>query len=168
MRGPMRQEELRRYAEMIVHGCVAFRRGDTLLQRVALAHRELAVAVAEAAYRAGAAAVDVEYDDSLLYAARIKHGSNHALGRRTAWQRARLRSLGDEDVALLYVRGEHELDARADLPPERVAEDSKRLAADSAMSRIRRESRLRGTICAWPTAEWATRVYPQLDPAKAT
>src|SRR5207244_12963873 len=81
--------------------------------------------------------------------------------------RARMRSLGDEDVALLYVRGEHELDVRAGLPPERVAEDSKRLAADSAMSRIRRESRLRGTICAWPTGEWATRVYPHLDPPKA-
>jgi aminopeptidase len=167
MPGPMKPEELRRYAAMIVHGCVGFRRGDTLLQRVAFAHRELAVAVAEAAYRAGAAAVDVEYDDSLLYAAKIKYASNGALGRRTQWQRTRMRSLGDEDVALLYVRGEHELDARADLPPERVAEDAKRLAADTAMSRIRRESRLRGTICAWPTAEWATRVYPHLDPEKA-
>ena len=167
MRGPMKPEELRRYAEMVVHGCVAFRRGDTLLQRVSFAHRELAVAVAEAAYRAGAAAVDVEYDDSLLYAAKIKYASNGSLGRRTQWQRTRMRSLGDEDVALVYVRGEHELDARADLPPERVAEDAKRLAADTAMSRIRRESRLRGTICAWPTAEWATRVYPHLDPAKA-
>ena len=56
----MKPDELRRYAEMIVKGCIAFRRGDTLVQRVSIAHRELAIAVAEAANRAGAAAVDVE------------------------------------------------------------------------------------------------------------
>lgn len=163
----MKPEELRRYAEMLVRGCMALRQGDTLLQRVGIAHRELAVAVAEAAYRAGAAAVDVEYDDNRVYAARIRHGSKAALGRRTSWQRERMRALGNEDVAILQVMGEHELDVLAGLPPERVAEDSKRLAAGAEMGRIRREGRLRGTICAWPTEEWAARVFPGMDSAKA-
>ena len=163
----MKPEELRRYAEMLVRGCMALRQGDTLLQRVGIPHRELAVAVAEAAYRAGAAAVDVEYDDNRVYAARIRHGSKAALGRRTSWQRERMRALGNEDVAILQVMGEHELDVLAGLPPERVAEDSKRLAAGAEMGRIRREGRLRGTICAWPTEEWAARVFPGMDSAKA-
>src|SRR2546423_479930 len=90
-RGPMTPDELRRYAEMIVKGCIAFRRGDVLVQRVGLAHRELAVAVSEAAYRAGAAAVDVEYDDPRVYAARVRHGSQAAPGKRTSWQRERMR-----------------------------------------------------------------------------
>ena len=68
-------------------------------------------------------------------------------------------ALGNEDVAIVQVMGEHELDVLAPLPPERVAEDSKRLAA-ADMARIRREGRLRGTICAWPTDEWAARVFP--------
>jgi aminopeptidase len=97
----MKPDELQRYAEMIVKGCVAFRRGDTLLERVSIAHRDLAVAIAEAAYRAGAAAVDVEYDDSRVYAARIKHGSNAALGKRTSWQHERMRALGNEHVAIV-------------------------------------------------------------------
>jgi aminopeptidase len=163
----MKPDELRRYAEMLVRGCMALRRGDTLLQRVGIPHRELAVAVAEAAYRAGAVAVDVEYDDSRVYAARIRHASNAALGTRTSWQRERIRALGNEDVAILQVMGEHELAVLADLPPERVAEDSKRLAAGAEMARIRREGRLRGTICAWPTADWAARVFPGMDAAKA-
>jgi aminopeptidase len=167
MQGPMTPDELRRYAEMIVKGCVAFRRGDSLVQRVGLAHRELAVAVAEAAYRAGAATVDVEYDDPKVYAARIRHGSKAALGKRTSWQRERIRALGNEDVALVQVMGESELHVLADLPPERVAEDSKRLAAGPEMARIRREGRLRGTICAWPTDDWAQRVYPQLGVERA-
>lgn len=164
---PMKPEELRRYAEMLVRGCMALRRGDTLLERVALAHRELAVAVAEVAYRVGAAAVDVEYDDSRVVAARIRHASNAALGGRTSWQRERMRALGNEDVAVLQVMGEHELGVLADLPPERVAEDAKRLAAGVEMARIRREGRLRGTICAWPTEEWAARVFPGMDSSKA-
>jgi len=163
----MKPEELRRYAEMLVRGCMALRRGDTLLERVGLPHRELAIAVAEAAYRAGAAAVDVEYDDGRVYAARIRHGSNAALGRRTTWQRERMRALGNKDVAVLQVMGEHELDVLADLPPERVAEDAKRRAAGAEMARIRSEGRLRGTICAWPTEDWAARVFPGMDSVKA-
>ena len=164
---PMKPDELHRYAEMLVRGCIALRRGDALVQRVGIPHRELAVAVAEAAYRAGAVAVDVEYDDPRVYAARIRHAANGALGARTSWQRERIRALGNEDVAILQVMGEHELGVLAGLPPERVAEDSKRLAAGAEMARIRREGRLRGTICAWPTTEWAARVFPGLDSARA-
>jgi len=64
MPGPMTQPELRRYAEMIVRGCIAFKRGDSLIEMVNLGHRDLAVAIAEAAYRAGALTVDVQYEDS--------------------------------------------------------------------------------------------------------
>src|SRR5437763_16401267 len=119
--GPMKPDELRRYAEMIVKGCIAFRRGDSLLQRVNIAHRELAVAVAEAAYRAGAAAVDVDYDDPRVYAARIRDGPKDSLGTGTAWQRQPMRALGNEHVAVVEVMGEDELGDLADLPPERDA-----------------------------------------------
>jgi aminopeptidase len=162
----MTRPELERYAEMIVRGCIAFRRGDVLVQRVSIAHRELAVAIAEAAYRGGAAAVDVDYDDPRVVAARIEHGSDTALGRRTSWQRERIRALGERHVAIVSVMGETELGVLARLPPERVAEDTKRLASGAEMARIRREGRLRGTICAWPTDEWAARVFPGLDTEK--
>jgi aminopeptidase len=162
----MTQRELERYAEMIVRGCIAFRRGDTLVQRVAIAHRELAVAIAEAAYRAGAAAVDVDYDDPRIYAARVRHASRDALGGRASWQREQMRALGDEKVAIVRVMGEAELAAVASLPPERVAEDTRRLARGAELARIRIEGRMRGTICAWPTDEWAARVFPGLDVEK--
>jgi aminopeptidase len=167
MRGPMTPSELQRYAEMIVGGCIAFRRGDELLVRPSLAHRELAVAIAEAAYRAGAAAVDVEYDDNKIYAARVLYAPDAALGRRTSWQRARMRALGREQVALVQVIGEHENEVLSVLPPERVAETTRRLGSSPEMVQIRREARLRATICAWPTEDWAARVFPGMEPAKA-
>jgi aminopeptidase len=160
--------ELQRYAELIVKSGTGFRRGDTLLVRAGPAHREFAVALAEAAYRGGAAAVDVEYDDLLVKAARIALAPRSSLGRRTSWQRARMRALGDQDVAIVQLLGEHDEKALADLPPERVAEDNQGLAGGREMSAIRREGRLRGTICAWPTPDWAARVFPGLDARRAT
>ena len=44
-------ERLRRYADAIVRAGVALREGDTLVVRAEPAHRELTVAVVEAAYR---------------------------------------------------------------------------------------------------------------------
>jgi aminopeptidase len=164
----MKPDELQRYAEMIVRGCIAFRRGDTLLQMVNLAHRELAVAVADAAYRAGAAVVDVDYEDARIYASRIEHGSNAALGSQSPWERARWRAVGTKDVAIVQAMGEFELDVQGRLSPERVAEDAKRRQArNTSVAKARREGRLRGTICAWPTDEWAARVFPGLEATKA-
>jgi aminopeptidase len=163
----MTGDELRRYAEMIVKGCIALRRGDTVLVRPSIAHRELAIAVAEAAYAHGAVFVDVDYDDARVYAARIRHGSREALASRPPWRDAQVRAFGEEKVALVQVMGEFELDVTAGLPPERVAEATSRQQSSGGLARIRREGRLRGTICAWPTDEWAARVFPGEDAVKA-
>ena len=161
----MKPDELRRYAELIVRGCIAFRRGDTLLELVSFGHRDLAVALAEAAYRAGALAVDVAYDDNRLYAARIEHAREEALGHQTPWKQAQWRAIGEESVAVVQVLGEYELDVVANLSPERVAADGG--GGNRHLARIRREARLRGTICAWPTDAWAARVFPGLEAGRA-
>jgi aminopeptidase len=163
--GPMTPEELRRYAETIVRGCIAFRRGDTLLALASLGHRDLAVALAEAAYRRGAAAVDVSYSDNLVYAAKLEHASEKALGHQTPWKAAQWRALAEETVAVVQVIGEFELDAVGHLQPERVAADT--AGRSRYLARVRREGRLRGTICAWPTDEWAARVFPGTEARRA-
>src|SRR6478752_3889849 len=166
MQGPMTPDELRRYAEMIVRGCIAFRRGDSLIEMVSLGHRDLAIAIAEAAYRAGALAVDVQYEDGRAYAAKIANAPRKALGHQTPWRVAQWKAIGTEPVAIVQVMGEYELDAVADLSPERVAADTG--GRNRHVARIRREAKLRGTICAWPTEEWAARVYPELPAPKGT
>ena len=168
MPGPMKPEELARYADLIVEGCIALRRGDTVIALANPEQRELVVALAEAAYRRGAVFVESIVDDARLTAARVTHGSDEALGHAPSWALARARRMGQEDVAIVRVLGEHESEVLGGLPPERVAEDAKRHQRRAPwMARARREGRMRGTICAWPTPEWAGRVFPQLDPAKA-
>src|SRR3954447_1254694 len=158
MRVPMTPDELRRYAELVVRGCIASKRGDTIVVSANFGGRDLAIAIAEAGYRSGAVTVDVSYDDSRVYAARIDNARKDALGHQTPWSLARAKALGDEHVAMVQIMGEFELDAIAHLDPERVAADN--AARPAHLARIRREGRLRGTICAWPTADWAQRVFP--------
>jgi aminopeptidase len=65
------------------------------------------------------------------------------------------------------VLGEYEDDVVANLAPERVAADVAGRSGGRELTRIRREHRLRGTICAWPTDDWAGRVYPGIDVERA-
>ena len=168
MQGPMKPDELSRYAELIVRGCIALGRGDSLAVYANTAHRPLVGALAEAAYAAGAASVDAVYEDATVAAARIRHGGDAAIGHRPTWQLERSRAHGREDTAVVQVLGEFESHVFADLPPELVAEDSKRAQVRQPWAaKARREGRLRGTICAWPTPEWAARVFPGVEPAKA-
>jgi aminopeptidase len=165
MSGPMTVAELRRYAGMIVGGCVGLQPGDVLLVWANLAQRELVAALAEEAYRSGADAVDVVYEDAQVEAARISKAVN--LGRRASWEVERWRALADRKVAFVRVLGDFEQRLVADLPPERVAESVRRNPLASYLGRGGQESRLRGTVCCWPTAEWAGRVFPALPIEKA-
>jgi aminopeptidase len=157
--------ELRRYAEMIVHGCAGIARGDVLLVSANLAQRELAAPLAEAAYRAGCRYVDVVYEDARVEAARVLHATD--LGARAPRELARRRALALSDVAFVRIAGEFEQDVIATLPPERQAESARLNPLTGGPGRGRRENRLRGTVCAWPTAEWATRVFPGLPAERA-
>jgi aminopeptidase len=164
----MTADELGRYADMIVKGCIALRRGDTIIVRGNPAHRELVAALAEAAYRRGALFVENVVEDPRVTAARIAHGSDASLGHAPVWTRAQARRMGDEDVAQVQIMGEFEPAVLAALPAERVAEDAKRRQERVPfLYRARRDGRLRGTICAWPTEQWAARVFPGIDPARA-
>ncbi len=103
---PLPDDALRRYAEAVVDVFVGLRRGESLLVNCQPPHRDLAVAMAEAAYRRGAALVDVSYADPRLQRARIADGPDDALGRVTPWQKARLRGAMDPSAAIVRIIGE--------------------------------------------------------------
>jgi aminopeptidase len=156
----MNPEELERYADAIVLGSIAFKRGDVLLVECSLPERELAIALAESGYRAGASAVDVVYEDPGVFAAQIRQGSNDALGGLTPWQKTRSRAYGLKEIARVVIRSNDEQEVVAGLPADRVAEAIRReRAAETWRARQRAEGRQRYTICVWPTPEWAQRVF---------
>jgi aminopeptidase len=157
-------EELRRYADGVVLGCLRLAEGETLLVDARPAHREFAVALAESAYRAGAGLVSVEYVDPRLRAARVAHARDEHLGVVPRARSQRLRAELAADAAMVAIHGEGDPGIFAGLPAERIAEDLRRTAQKLRWHRRKaRERYIRWTIVAWPTEPWASAVFPELD-----
>ena len=117
---------LARYADAIVRASLGIEKGDTLVVQGEPEHRELLVAVAESAYRAGARFVDAVTVDPLLMRARLLHGSDDALGALSPWSLRRLREASGPHGALAHIAGEGETGYLDDVPPRRIATDYSR------------------------------------------
>ena len=161
-------ESLARYADAIVRASLGIEKGDTLVVQGQPEHRELLVAVAESAYRAGARFVEAVTADPLVMRARLLHGSDDALGALSPWSRRRLREASGPHGALVQIAGEGEAGYLDDVPPARIATDYSRLAKHVAfVRRAQMDMRARWIIAGWPTDHWAGQVYPELEPLEA-
>jgi aminopeptidase len=161
-------ETLERYAEALVRASLGIEKGDTLVVNGEPEHRELLVAVAESAYRAGARFVDVVTADPLVMRARLLHGSDDSLGALSPWSRRRFREASGPHGALAYIAGEGDAGYLDGVPPERIAADYSRRAKQLGfVRRAQLDMRARWAIAGWPTDHWAGQVYPNLEPLKA-
>ena len=161
-------EALSRYADAIVRACLGIEKGDTFVVQGEPEHRQLLVAVAESAYRAGARFVDVATSDPLVMRALLLHGSDDAIGAMSPWSRRRLRELAGPRGALAQITGEGEAGYLDGVPPERIAADySRRAKQTTVLRRAQLNMRARWVIAGWPTNHWAGQVYPDLEPLKA-
>jgi aminopeptidase len=160
--------ERERYADALVRCCLSLAEGDTLFVHSHPDHRELAVALAESAYRAGAGLVEIRYVDPLVQAARVRHGSDEILGPTPDWHRRTLREHLKPTSAIAHVMGEGETGVFDGLPAERVAEDTMRPLRKLAWYvRAVKGDKRRWAAIGWPTAYWAGLVYPGLGEAAA-
>ncbi len=163
MKGLLRQEDLARYADAVVKVGLSVSRGDDLLVTCQPLHRELAVAVVEAAYRARARSVEVDYVDPLVRAAYLRTAPDTSIGHVPKWRAARTRSTVKPETATLYIAGESEPGALNGIPGERLAADLTR--SQQRFADVRRAARIgkrRWAIAAWATPAWAESVYPDL------
>ena len=157
-----------RYAEAIVKTSLGFEKGDTLVILAEPEHRELVVAVAEAGYRAGAKFVDVLDADPLLMRARLKYGSDEALGAISPWAKRRFRELSGPRGSFVAIAGTGEQGYLDDIRPKRLATDVERRSRQLAFfQRAQLSMAAPWTIAGWPTDLWAGKVYPELELRKA-
>jgi aminopeptidase len=169
MREPLLPPEtLARYADAIVRASLGIGKGDTLVVQGEPEHRQLLVAIAESAYRAGAQFVDVVTTDPLVMRARLLHGRDEALGALSPWARRRFRETASPHGALAAIAGDGEARYLDGVPPHRIATDYSRIAKQLGfLRRAQLNMESRWTIAAWPTDHWAGQVYPKLEPLKA-
>ena len=161
-------ESLARYADAIVRASLGIGKGDTLVVQGQPEHRELLVATAESAYKAGAQFVDVLTADPLVTRAKLLYGKDEALGALSPWRRRQLREVAGPSGALAAITGEGEAGYLDGIPPKRIATDYSRLAKQTTfLRRAQLNQRSRWTIAGWPTDHWAAQVYPELSPLVA-
>jgi aminopeptidase len=161
-------ESLARYADAIVRASLGIGKGDTFVVQGQPEHRELLVAAAESAYKAGARFVDTVTADPLVMRARLLYGKDDAIGALSPWARRRLREVAGPSGALASITGEGEPGYLDGVPAKRIATDYGRLAKQTAfVRRAQLNQRSRWTIAGWPTDHWAGQVYPELSPLVA-
>lgn len=161
-------ESLARYADAIVRASLGIEKGDTLVVQGQPEHRELLVAVAESAYRAGARLVDVVTADPLVMRARLMHGSDDSIGALSPWALRQFREIASPHGALAHIAGEGESGYLDGVPPARIATDYSRRAKQLGfLRRAQLNMEARWIIAGWPTDHWAGQVYPELEPLEA-
>jgi aminopeptidase len=158
--------ELARYADALVRCAAGLRRGDTLVVNAEPGHREAAVALVEAAYRAGAAHAEVQLTDPCVRAAQLRSAPERALGFVPPWRERYLRERERPDVAAINLYSETEPDALKDVDPERAGR-AEAAAGKQLPWLYAGSARRRGAIVPWATDAWARRVYPGLTAENA-
>lgn len=168
MNAALTPESCRAYADAIVVQCLDMQPGETLLVDCELGHREIAVAIAESAYRHGLARVDVNYTDRRLQRARLVEGVEEATGALAPWAQARLRATFDDGAAVVRIVGDDEPGVLADVDSVRLSKDfGERARSVKWFTKAVIANKLRWAIAAWPTEAWAHDVYPELPPHEA-
>ena len=164
----MTDDELARYAAAVVRDCLGTRPGDLVAVHGEPAHRPLAAAIVDAAYRAGARYVDLLYVDGAAKRSRIAHADVETLGYMPPWHAARMRHLLAQDASIVSITGESEPGLMGALDPAKAArERTGRLPGQPVYIRALQRGRARFCVVAWPVPGWAREAYPELDPEEA-
>jgi aminopeptidase len=140
---------------------VNVRPGQDVYIRGEIAHVELARALAEQAYRAGAGRVVVDYSDAHVQHSTLTHASIETLTSAPDWVIDRLKSWARDEVALITLTGHPEPGLMEDVDPAKAA------AVPKDLAELSRRTLLGGdvawSIVAAPNAGWASQVFGEPD-----
>jgi aminopeptidase len=158
------QDRWRRLAEITVHGANV-QPGQIFMVTAELGQRDLARAVAAAAYDRGAQFVDVVYFDPRVKRARIQHAKPDTLDYVPDWYAERLLGLAAAHGARASFAGTTAPNLYDDLDKTLVGRD--RLPWLKETGKVVGERSTNWTIVPCPHPEWAKLVYPDLAPDDA-
>jgi aminopeptidase len=157
----MTDQELRRYAAVILEVGVALREGQDLAINAHLEHADFARVLCDEAYRRGAALVDVWYWDPHTKLARLSHAPTATLSRTPEWLDARYRALAAGDGALVNLAGDPEPDLLRCVDQARAGLD--RMPGLTSRFAVQARNEVSWCFAAVPTAGWARQVFGEPD-----
>lgn len=161
----MREEAVRRLAELIVRFGANVQPGQVVGVGAEPGKEPLARAVAAAAYAAGAKFVDVAYFDLHVKRARIEHAPEDTLEYVPPWYGERLTQISELHGARIGLTGPVAPGLLDDLDPQRVAKDQLPFLKETIEVVNARTTNWCAAPC--PTPAWAELVFPDLEPDAA-
>ena len=155
----MTKSILRKYAKLIVKMGVNIKKGQGAVILADTAQSEIALMVAEEAYRAGAKWVDVRWTNQDLDKMRYKKESVKVLSATQEWEKARMQYELDELPVRIWIDSD-DPDGLKGVNVEKMQK------ANLARMKVRKpyrdamENKYQWTIVAVPSAKWAKKVFP--------
>jgi aminopeptidase len=154
-------DRIERFADVVVRAGANVQPGQGVILRTDTAHLEIARAVVQAAYAAGAAWVEPVWTDGPMRRAAVDHASLESLTGSRGWALQRIREWAEQGVASIGLVGDahpHLLDG---------ADPARAAAFPVEEVRANRESLigggLRWTLVGAPNPGWAQQVFGEPD-----
>jgi len=152
-----------KYAYLIVNRAVPVRSGNEVVIDIDMEAREFAPYLSDAAYQAGAKFVHVLYIDPQIRRSRIRFAPDEFLDDEPMNIQNGIRDILTGGNNHILVFGGDPI-AFSGLDEDRTArEDVARWSAMAPVLRLMSDTRVMRTIVAYPTIEWAARLYPKMD-----
>ncbi|HEX4833634.1 MAG TPA: aminopeptidase [Trebonia sp.] len=154
-------ERTERLADLVVHIGANVQPGSEVLLRSDVAHLDLARAVIERAYAAGAAWVEVDWSDGPVRRSQATHAALDRLSRTRPWAMARLQGWVAKRGVSIVLLGDPNPHVMDGVEPTRAAAFpvEEALAYREAVMGLQ----LRWTIVPAPNAGWAEQVFGEPD-----
>jgi aminopeptidase len=161
MPGMTDNDRLERFSDLVVRVGANVRRGSFVLIRSDIAHLEIARAVVERAYVAGASWVEVDWSDGPIRRSQLTHTDIEGLTRARPWVVERTKAWAAERGVSITLVGDPDPHLLDDVDPAKVA--ALGLEEARAYREAVLEQQLRWTVVAAPNPGWATEVFGEPD-----
>lgn len=154
---------LEKYATLALETGVNLQSGQTLVISAPLTANKFVHTIVEKAYKAGAKSVYVDWVDETLTYLKLKHGSEETLKEFPTWKAKGFEEMAENNAAFLTIYAPNP-ELLKEMDPKRVAMVNKTNAtALDDFSQYKKKDKVSWSIIAYPTKEWAEKVFPELD-----
>lgn len=166
------QMSLERYARLLVQVGAGLRPDQNLYILCEPAHRELALAVAEAGYQAGAGHVATFVSDPRQHALLIRHGRLEHIELAHFEEQCFLNSVVTSRGAMISLRGEEDPALMPLMAKEHTDRHAVFTRSASVKGKLLLHHAVNRALCPWvvagaATPGWAAQVFPGLPPQEA-
>lgn len=162
----MKQERLKKYAELIAKMGANVQKGQDVIIRAEIDQGPFVRMVTKECYKLGARKVYVEWHDDLMDIVHVRYQTISTLAHLEEWEREKWAWQANTLPALIYIESS-DPDGMKGMNQEKQGKALQKKFPLIKPYRDQMENKYQWTIVAAPSAKWAKKVFPHETKAKA-